>query len=221
VRRSYANPENSLRNMLSVDWIHNLESVGFACKKCGRCCVRRESAESVVLYEDDVLALSQNVGMSDSQFLDRYTQLRKYTYRFLDGRIVTSRIILKMDPACVFQESNKCVVHAVKPYQCRAAPFVIPLLVEPAMFAAFVSRCPGFLEGPAAPKNVIVRSLAEQYSKEVRWFRESDTIGTRVYSWVHDRAHSDDATIDVAYTAEDYSHVLWCCAHPIGNSERR
>lgn len=89
-------------------------AAGFVCRRCGRCCrwpgfVRLEPAE--------VTAAAAVLGLSEFEFIQRYTRLRPNR----------SGLALAEQPggACIFlggARGDVCRIQAVKPRQCRDFP---------------------------------------------------------------------------------------------------
>lgn len=84
----------------------------YLCQRCGNCC---RWPGWVRLTENDITALAGFLGLSEFDFVQRYTELRP------DRR----GLVLKEQPggACIFLEgANRCRVNPVKPAQCRGFP---------------------------------------------------------------------------------------------------
>jgi len=85
--------------------------VFYQCQRCGNCCrwpgdVDIESAE--------VTSIAAHLGISEADFLARYTRLR------------TNRqglsLIEKPNDECIFLDGIDCTIQAVKPRQCSGFP---------------------------------------------------------------------------------------------------
>ena len=104
--------------------------MAFKCRQCGACCRIKDGI--VRLSDLEILSLSRYLQMSESEFIDRFTDVSP------DRKC----LVLKSAPdgACVFlDENNKCVVHSVKPAKCGSFPYewtnkdsclVCPVLME-------------------------------------------------------------------------------------------
>ncbi len=83
----------------------------FKCQQCGTCC--RWSGH-VLLTDADILRLAVAAGLSEIQFVERYTVL------------ATNRRQLSLadqtDGSCVLLEENHCAFYEARPAQCRDFP---------------------------------------------------------------------------------------------------
>ena len=102
-RDHYGSPGNS--HSVLEPGIH------YVCQRCTACCkwpgdVRLESGEIPVI--------AAFLGLSEADFLDRYTRLR------------TNRqglsLIEKPNHECIMLDGNSCRIHPVKPAQCAGFP---------------------------------------------------------------------------------------------------
>lgn len=83
----------------------------YQCQRCGACC--RWPGE-VRLSHVDIRRLAVFLGLSEWDFIQRYTQVR----RDRTGLCLEEQ----SDGACVFLRGCDCTVHAAKPDQCRQFP---------------------------------------------------------------------------------------------------
>lgn len=83
----------------------------YECQRCGACC--RWPGE-VRLTQADISRLAAFLGLSEWDFIQRYTRLR----RDRTGLCLEDQ----PDGACVFLCGHDCTVHAAKPDQCRQFP---------------------------------------------------------------------------------------------------
>jgi Fe-S-cluster containining protein len=85
--------------------------VRYECQRCTNCCrwpgfVRVEAA--------DITALAGATGLSEHEFIQRYTRLRPQR----DGLALVD----KPNGECVFLDGRDCAVQSSKPSQCRGFP---------------------------------------------------------------------------------------------------
>lgn len=66
------------------------------------------------LNEPEIAAIARFLGLTEHDFIQRYTRLRQYR----DGLA----LIDKPDGACIFLEGGDCSIQPVKPQQCRDFP---------------------------------------------------------------------------------------------------
>ncbi|MDR2944945.1 MAG: YkgJ family cysteine cluster protein [Methanosarcinales archaeon] len=124
-----------------------VESAGFSCLMCGKCCERAEDDNSVYLLPEEIESIETlgflrenfilpllpdfyetNDGtavFNESLFMDMLSSLSEQTDE--EGRIHTFGWMLQrnQDGSCIFlnSESKKCVIYAVRPALCRTYPF--------------------------------------------------------------------------------------------------
>ena len=83
------------------------------CRRCGACC---RWPGDVRLVPGEAARLAAYLGMTEREFVDRYTRLTA------DRK--TLSLVEREDGSCIFLEGRpaSCRVHEVKPRQCRAFP---------------------------------------------------------------------------------------------------
>jgi Fe-S-cluster containining protein len=85
--------------------------VHYVCQRCNACC---KWPGDVRIEDRDVAAISSFLGITQEEFLAKYTRLR------------TNRqglsIIEKENHECVMLENGGCRIHPVKPAQCAGFP---------------------------------------------------------------------------------------------------
>lgn len=83
----------------------------FVCQRCTACC---KWPGDVRLEDDEIAPIAAHLGLSEGEFVDRFTRLR------------TNRqglsLIEKENHECIMLQGNACIIHAVKPSQCRGFP---------------------------------------------------------------------------------------------------
>lgn len=117
----------------------------FACTQCGRCCTGPEGFVCFSAEEAD--ALARHLGLSNSEFLERYTHM---TSR---GRSLTEKLT-EHGHDCVFLDRTTrpgtafCSVYEIRPAQCRTWPFWKSNLVSRAAWERAKRTRPGMDAGP-------------------------------------------------------------------------
>ncbi len=103
LERSHGSPIND-QTVLEPD-------VHYVCQRCNACC---KWPGDVRIGEEDVVAISAFLQLSEEEFLQKYTRLR------------TNRqglsLIEKDNHECVMLENGGCRIHPVKPAQCAGFP---------------------------------------------------------------------------------------------------
>jgi uncharacterized protein len=86
-------------------------AVFYVCQRCANCC---KWPGDVRLEEDEIAAIAEFMGLAADGFIQRYTRLRS-------NRSGLS-LVEKDNHECVMLEGNACIIHPVKPAQCRGFP---------------------------------------------------------------------------------------------------
>ncbi|MFM8469799.1 MAG: YkgJ family cysteine cluster protein [Limisphaerales bacterium] len=81
------------------------------CQRCTACC---RWPGQVRLTEEEIARLAQFRGLSEHEFIERFTRLRA------DRRGLA--LMDKPNGECVFLDGESCAVQPVKPQQCRDFP---------------------------------------------------------------------------------------------------
>lgn len=87
------------------------EFEGFSCQRCGACC---RWPGHVLLTDEDVIRMAEATGLSEIDFIERYTVLAANRRQlslseFSDGR-------------CIFLKGDMCEIYESRPDQCRNFP---------------------------------------------------------------------------------------------------
>lgn len=85
--------------------------INLQCQRCAACC--RWPGE-VRLSDVEVSQLANFLRLSENEFIESHTRLRK------DRRGLALKA--REDNSCIFLEENSCAVQAVKPEQCKEFP---------------------------------------------------------------------------------------------------
>jgi len=85
--------------------------IHYLCQRCGNCC---RWPGFVKLAEGETGKIAEFLGMSEHDFIQRYTRLRPNR----EGLALMD----KENEECVFFENGGCAIQPVKPQQCRDFP---------------------------------------------------------------------------------------------------
>ena len=86
--------------------LHNELFEGYNCSQCANCC----RAYSTVLEEDEISAISDNLGMTLESFREKY--------------LIQGEEGLELKAPCAFlQDDERCGIESCKPRQCREYPY--------------------------------------------------------------------------------------------------
>ena len=114
------------------------------CQRCAACC---RWPGDVRLAEGEIARLAAFTGMTEVEFIQRFTRLAK------DRRGLS--LVEKLNGECVFLEGGDCSVQSVKPQQCRDFPNLwnfpgfeqscrsIPRLVDAEQYVRLVAATTG------------------------------------------------------------------------------
>ncbi len=115
------------------------EGLRFQCTECGQCCTGGPGY--VWLKEEDILSISEQLGISPEEFVRDYT------------RSVFDRVALIEDPKsydCIFLEGKRCKIYQGRPRQCRTFPWWPEYLSTKEAWNEAAQRCEG-INHPDAP----------------------------------------------------------------------
>jgi len=83
----------------------------FVCRKCGVCC---RWTGHVLLTEEDITRMAAAAGLSEDEFIERYTVLASNRRQL--------SLAEHSDGRCVFLVENGCEFYDARPDQCRSFP---------------------------------------------------------------------------------------------------
>ncbi|MDX2116069.1 MAG: YkgJ family cysteine cluster protein [Planctomycetota bacterium] len=127
------------------------EGLRFECTMCGACC---SGPPGYVLFtEDEARAMAGKLGVSVEEFVARFTREMDVP---LDGRRRRSLREVETEHGldCVFLDRSSvagkavCVLHEVRPMQCRTFPFWPEHVRTPATWRELGRVCEGVDRGP-------------------------------------------------------------------------
>lgn len=93
-------------------------TVHYTCQRCTACC---RWPGLVPVDDREIAAMAAHLGMTDLEFIDRYTRLRPNR----DGLALIDKgpdAEGNYNHECIFLEGRDCVVQAAKPIQCAGFP---------------------------------------------------------------------------------------------------
>ena len=120
----------------------------FECTRCGSCCA---GYGGTYLNERDIQRISDYIGVSARDFTSRFCTVSGKRYILDQGD----------DGRCIFfSETDQCTIHPVKPYMCKAWPFISAVIRHPENWDAMAGQCPGMKQG--VDYDTIVKIAAAQ-----------------------------------------------------------
>ena len=87
------------------------------------------------MTDQDILEIACFIHTDPASFVDRYCDLS-------GTRPVLTQ---KEDGNCIFFKTN-CSIHPVKPFMCRAWPFIKTVITNPENWNAMAGSCPGMIK---------------------------------------------------------------------------
>ena len=103
----------------------------FICQECGACC---KGFGGTYVSENDIKKISTFIDTDQKIFLDKYCTMSGSKYVLIQGK----------DGNCIFFDKEKqCTIHPVKPYMCKAWPFIKTIVSNPENWDAMAGSCPG------------------------------------------------------------------------------
>ncbi|OPY36448.1 MAG: Flagellin N-methylase [Methanoregula sp. PtaU1.Bin051] len=100
-----------------------VQSAGFSCTRCGRCCqCHDEGSALVMVFPSEIRAIIAVTGLSWEEVAEPYPE----TIRNASGGRYTLGWCLKRNGgACRFLEDSRCTVYDSRPWICRTYPFML------------------------------------------------------------------------------------------------
>ena len=127
----------------------------FTCQKCGECCT---GFGGTYITEKDIKKISDYIHLDAEVFIAERCDISGKRHVLTQGK----------DGKCIFFDSKKqCTIHPVKPYMCRAWPFIAAVVKHPENWDAMAGSCPGM------KKNVPAQALKKIVQKEIEMLARS------------------------------------------------
>ncbi len=103
----------------------------FDCKQCGQCC---KGFGGTYVTQEDIQKIAQYINADPKTFVDLYCDM--------SGSKPT--LTLAENGYCTFFDPKKqCTIHPVKPYMCRAWPYIKTIITHPENWDIMANSCPG------------------------------------------------------------------------------
>jgi len=129
----------------------------FTCHQCGDCC---RGFGGTYVTARDIIHISAYIHFNAEQFAARYCEKSGSRYVLACGN----------DGCCIFfDKERQCTIHPVKPYMCKAWPFIKTLIRNPENWSSMADSCPGIkkdISEDALKK--IVRLEKEKLDKSIQ-----------------------------------------------------
>ncbi|ACN14753.1 conserved hypothetical protein [Desulforapulum autotrophicum HRM2] len=121
----------------------------FNCTQCGQCC---SGFGGTYVNDVDIQRIAAFIGCEPTTFIEQYCNRSG------------SRWVIRQaeNGLCIFFDKN-CTIHPVKPYMCRAWPFLRTLIKNPENWDAMARSCPGMQ--PGVPEKHVSRIAAKEVER--------------------------------------------------------
>ncbi len=122
----------------------------FQCQECGSCC---KGFGGTYVSSNDIKKIAGFINIDQETFQKQYLTRSGSRHVLIQGR----------DGNCIFyNEKEQCTIHPVKPYMCRAWPFIKAVVLHPENWDAMAGSCPGM------KKNINDRILKKIVQNEIK-----------------------------------------------------
>jgi uncharacterized protein len=121
--------------------------IRFRCTECGDCC--SGAPGKVRVSAEEIQRISEFRKVSE-------VRLRASEICEIDGETLLRE---RPNGDCVFFENNRCLIHPVKPRQCRTYPFWFRNVRSEAAWQKTCGECPGIGEGEWFSPEEIVATI--------------------------------------------------------------
>lgn len=123
----------------------------FDCKQCGDCC---HGYGGTYVSDEDVKNISVFINVDPEIFVKEYCQIS-------GGRYV---LAIGNNGKCLFyNDETQCTIHPVKPYMCKAWPFIEGVVRNPENWEVMSGSCPGIRAD--VPTKDVVRCVKSELEK--------------------------------------------------------
>lgn len=123
----------------------------FECKMCGECC---RGFGGTYVSDRDIENICTYIKADPETFIQTYCAPSGSRYVLTCGE----------DGSCIFFDKDKqCTIHPVKPYMCKAWPFIAPVIKHPENWDAMTGSCPGMKKD--IPHEDLIQIVCEEKKK--------------------------------------------------------
>ncbi len=123
----------------------------FQCQQCGECCT---GFGGTYVTDKDIEKIAGYINIETEKFISKFCDLSGTRYVLSQGE----------NEKCIFFDMEKqCTIHPVKPYMCRAWPFIQAVVKHPENWNAMASACPGMKKD--IPEKILKKIVSEELKK--------------------------------------------------------
>ncbi len=103
----------------------------FRCQQCGACC---KGYGGTYVTKQNIADITEYIKCDPDKFIDQYCDKSGSKYVLTRGS----------DSYCIFfNKTEQCIIHPLKPYMCRAWPFIQSVIDYPENWNIMANSCPG------------------------------------------------------------------------------
>ncbi len=125
----------------------------FQCRQCGECCT---GFGGTYVTEQDIKNIADYINVETEKFISKFCDMSGTRHVLSQGE----------NEKCIFFDMEKqCTIHPVKPYMCRAWPFIQAIVKHPENWNTMANSCPGM------KKNIPEETLKKIVSEELKKLR--------------------------------------------------
>ncbi|MCP3943333.1 MAG: YkgJ family cysteine cluster protein [Desulfobacteraceae bacterium] len=133
-----------------MDYRYKTADKIFKCQLCGDCC---NGFGGTYVTAQDIVNIASFIDADPKTFVARYCD-------YSGSRPV---LTLGTNGSCIFFDKEKqCTIHPVKPYMCKAWPYIKTIIKNPENWNAMAGACPGM------KKNISHKDLQQIVTLESR-----------------------------------------------------
>ena len=123
----------------------------FQCQQCGECCT---GFGGTYVTDKDIEKIAGYINIETEKFISKFCDLSGTRYVLSQGE----------NEKCIFFDMEKqCTIHPVKPYMCRAWPFIQAVVNHPENWNAMAGACPGMKKD--IPEKILKKIVSEELKK--------------------------------------------------------
>ncbi len=123
----------------------------FQCRQCGECCT---GFGGTYVTDQDIEKIAGYINVATEKFISKFCDMSGTRHVLSQGE----------NGKCIFFDMEKqCTIHPVKPYMCRAWPFIEAVVKYPENWNAMAGACPGMKKN--IPEETLVKIVSEELKK--------------------------------------------------------
>ncbi len=123
----------------------------FQCQQCGECC---DGFGGTYVTEKDIQNIAEYIHVETARFISEFCDISGKRHVLTQGK----------DGKCIFFNIKKqCTIHPVKPYMCKAWPFIPAVVKHPENWNTMANSCPGMKKN--IPSHILEKIVSKELEK--------------------------------------------------------